>query len=237
MGSTYALAVSGATAPRKHYGGPALSMPQMRPFVTVNCAMTADGKIAGKERRQISISSPEDRERVRKLKAEHDAILVGIDTVLADDPHLTVKGAGYTENPVRVVLDSMGRTPEEARVVDGKARTIVATNDVCLTTWPRAEAIRCGRRRVDLERLLPQLYDRGIRTLLVEGGGEVIWSFFKAGFVDRYLVYVGGMVAGGRNAPSPADGDGFVDHEIVALRLMEMKQMGEGVLLSYEVVH
>jgi 2,5-diamino-6-(ribosylamino)-4(3H)-pyrimidinone 5'-phosphate reductase len=211
-------------------------MAQMRPFVTVNCAMTADGKIAGKERRQIRISCQEDMERAKRLRGEHDAILVGIDTVLADDPHLTIKGAEYALNPIRVVLDSLGRTPEDARVADGKARTIIATNDQCQVTWPKAEVVRCGSKRVAIEQLLSMLYERGVRTLLVEGGGEVIWSFFKAGCVDRYLVYVGSMIVGGRDSPTPADGEGFPDYELLPLRLVDTERLGEGVLLSYEVV-
>jgi len=90
----------------------------MRPEVTVNCAMTADGKIAGRTRKQMRISSREDMERVRRLRSTSDAILVGVGTVIADDPHLTVKGLTFEENPLRVVLDSSGRTPDDAQVLD-----------------------------------------------------------------------------------------------------------------------
>ena len=83
----------------------------MRPRVTVNCAMTADGKLASRTRKQLRISSREDMERVKSLRASSDAILVGVGTILADDPHLTVKGLPPEENPLRVVLDSHGRTP------------------------------------------------------------------------------------------------------------------------------
>ena len=83
----------------------------MRPFIHVNCAMSADGKIAGSDRRQVRISSEEDKQRVKNLRRQYDAILVGVGTVLADDPHLTVKGLSYDENPIRIVLDPHGRTP------------------------------------------------------------------------------------------------------------------------------
>jgi len=205
----------------------------MRPFVHVNCAMTADGKIAGRSRRQIRISSPEDLSRVRALRIESDAIMVGIGTVLSDDPHLTVKGAKM--NPVRIVLDSNGKTPDTARVLDGRAPTIIATSEECERTWKNAEVIRVGKERVDLEKLLGILYERGIRKLMVEGGGEVLWSFFRKGLVDRYTVFVGSMIAGGRTSPTPVDGEGFDDGEILKLRLIGCEKFGEGVLLTYEV--
>jgi 2,5-diamino-6-(ribosylamino)-4(3H)-pyrimidinone 5'-phosphate reductase len=207
----------------------------MRPHVTVNCAMTADGKLAGRRRRQVSISSPEDLARVKELRRSSDAILVGIGTVLSDDPHLTLKGAVEGENPIRVVLDSMGRTPDDAMVLDGMARTIIATGEDCEKEWVNAEVIRVGKNRVDIGLLLTRLWDMGVRTLLVEGGGEVLWSFFSGGFVDRYSVYIGGKILGGRTAPTPVDGEGFDDSEALALNLVECMRLGEGVLLVYEV--
>ncbi|MGB9881362.1 MAG: dihydrofolate reductase family protein, partial [Methanomassiliicoccales archaeon] len=147
----------------------------MRPFVIVNCAMTPDGKIAGKERRQVRISSQEDLERVKKLRASCDAILVGIGTVLADDPHLTVKDPQLEKKPLRVVLDSHGRTPDNAKVLDRNAPTLIATAEECRKTWKNAEVVRFGKGRVDIEPLLSYLYSKGIKKLLVEGGGEVIW--------------------------------------------------------------
>ncbi len=101
----------------------------VRPHVTVNCAMSADGKIGFVTRRQAKISSEDDLRRVHRLRAASDAIVVGIGTVLADDPKLTVRSEyARGKNPIRVVLDSNGRTPEGAHVLDGKASTIVFTN-------------------------------------------------------------------------------------------------------------
>jgi 2,5-diamino-6-(ribosylamino)-4(3H)-pyrimidinone 5'-phosphate reductase len=203
--------------------------------VTVNCAMTADGKIAGRSRKQMRISSREDMERVKRLRSSSDAILVGVGTVLADDPHLTVKGLTFDENPLRVVLDSSGRTPDNAQVLDERAATLIVTDEDCHRTWPRGEVFRAGRGRVDLERMLEHLYARGIRKLMVEGGGETIFSFFQEGLVDRYCVYVGSVVIGGRGSPTPADGEGLPPDSIVRLRLASAERMGNGILLSYEV--
>ncbi|MDD1771187.1 MAG: 2,5-diamino-6-(ribosylamino)-4(3H)-pyrimidinone 5'-phosphate reductase [Methanomassiliicoccales archaeon] len=205
------------------------------PYVIVNCAMTADGKIAGRERRQVRISSPEDMERVRKLRAEVDAVLVGVGTILADDPHLTVRGASYEKNPIRIVLDSNGRTPDGARVLDGTARTVIATTSRCKRDWPNAETVRSGDGRVDLQLLMKKLDAMGVRKLLVEGGGEVIYSFFADNLVDEYRVFVGSKVLGGREAPTPADGEGFDESKCRTLRLVSSERLGDGILLSYEV--
>ena len=207
----------------------------MRPRVTVNCAMTADGKLASRTRKQLRISSREDMERVKSLRASSDAILVGVGTILADDPHLTVKGLPPEENPLRVVLDSHGRTPAGAKVLDDRARTLIATTEECHRTWPGAEVVRCGKGRVDLGALMDVLEERGVRSLMVEGGGETIFSFFQAGLVDRYMVFVGSMIVGGRCSPTPADGDCFQDDDIVRLSLIDAEVLGDGVLLSYEV--
>jgi 2,5-diamino-6-(ribosylamino)-4(3H)-pyrimidinone 5'-phosphate reductase len=208
----------------------------MRPHVIVNCAMTADGKIAGKSRRQFRISSTEDMERVRKLRTESEAILVGVNTILADDPHLTVKGLSRDMAPIRIVLDSNGRTPDQAEVLNDCARTIIVTNRRCARTWKGAEVLRMGERAVDLHELMKELEARKVQRLMVEGGGETIWSFFNAGLVDEYRIFVGSMVLGGRTAPSPVDGDGFEDHGCVRLQLMSTQLLGGGVLLCYEVV-
>lgn len=206
----------------------------MRPRVTVNCAMSPDGKIATVARHQVRISSPEDMERVKALRRTSDAILVGVGTILADDPHLTVKGLSREENPLRLVLDGQGRTPGTAKVLDDRGRTLLVTYAACRRTWPGAEVFRAGEGRIDLMALMSELERRGVKDLMVEGGGETIFSFFAAGLVDRYFVYIGTKVLGGRNAPSPADGAGFPETEAYSLRLMGVERMGEGVLLSYE---
>jgi 2,5-diamino-6-(ribosylamino)-4(3H)-pyrimidinone 5'-phosphate reductase len=206
----------------------------MRPRVTVNCAMSPDGKIATREHRQIRISSQEDIGRVKTLRASVDAILVGIGTILADDPHLTVKGLPPEKGPLRVVLDSHGRTPDGAKVLNGNARTLIVTNESTVRTWENAQVLRAGKEIVDLTILLPKLHDMGVKTLLVEGGGEIIWSFFRWDLVDVYSVYVGNDILGGRTAPSPVDGDGFAEGDKVHLELRSVDRLGDGVLLTYE---
>ncbi len=207
----------------------------MRPFIHVNCAMSADGKIAGSDRRQVRISSEEDKQRVKNLRRQYDAILVGVGTVLADDPHLTVKGLSYDENPIRIVLDPHGRTPHEALVVDGNAPTIIITDDFCEKTWNNATAIRCGN-PLDLAKAMETLASEGIENILVEGGGETIASFFKNRMVDRYTVFVGSMLIGGRISPTPVDGDGWISEGGIRLELKGTEVLGDGVLLTYNPI-
>ena len=207
----------------------------MKPFVLVNCAMSADGKLAGPERKQVRVSSEEDMVRVKNLRKRYDAILVGVGTVIADDPHLTVKNATYEENPVRIVLDSHGRIPPEARVLDDRAPTIIVTNNECTKDWgSNVTVIRGGSGRINLTDVLHILAkDLGIENMIVEGGGEVIASFFREKLVDRYSVFVGGLLIGGRTSPTPADGDGWLAPEGVKLSLDSAEVLGNGALLTF----
>ena len=211
----------------------------MPPYVTVNCAMSADGKIALPSRRQTRISSEEDIARVHRLRNRNDAILVGIGTVLADDPSLLVKGKYVRRplRPLRIVLDSLGRTPANAKVTSAGAPTlIVMTREPSVRPWPdNVETVVLGNGgRVPIASLLDELDGRKIRMLLVEGGSEVIWSFLKARAVDRLNIFVGSMVLGGAG-PTPAGGEGASRLEDAPrLRLAGTRRLGDGVLLVYE---
>jgi len=207
--------------------------------VIVNFAMSADGKIALKTRRQTKISNEEDKRRVHQLRNSVDAILVGVETVLSDDPKLTVS-AKYVKNPrhpIRIVLDSWGRTPAKALVLNGASETIIVTNEKCKKDFANADTIRCGEEEVDIKRLMPKLGMKGIRSLLVEGGSRVIWSFLRSKVADEVYMFVGSIVIGGEESPTPAGGRGAAsEKEIVELRLRNSKALGNGILLRYEVV-
>lgn len=207
--------------------------------VIINCAMSADGKIALRTRKQTHISSDEDKRRVHKLRNQADAILVGIETVIADDPKLTVnaKYVRNPRNPIRIILDSNGRTPRKAFVLNGVARTIIVTNEKCDKEFPNAETIRCGKEEIELKKLMKILSKKGIETLLVEGGSKVIWSFLDSRIADEVNIFIGSIVIGGEKAPTAAGGAGAQDERsIVALHLKRVKAFGGGVLLTYEVM-
>jgi 2,5-diamino-6-(ribosylamino)-4(3H)-pyrimidinone 5'-phosphate reductase len=223
----------------------------MRPHVTVNFAMSADGKLSTAERRQVKISGHADFLRVDRLKAESDAIMVGIGTVLADDPSLTVKSEdlrrwrrslGKEENPVRVVVDSKGRTPPDASVLHkgpGK-RVIGCSRTADPATTGRlaqfADIIVAGYDTVDLDGLLDGLSRMGIATLMVEGGGTLLWSLFEKGLVDEMFQFVGNIVIGGSGSPTPADGPGFLlESQFTRMDLVGSSPLDEGVLLHWNV--
>jgi 2,5-diamino-6-(ribosylamino)-4(3H)-pyrimidinone 5'-phosphate reductase len=200
--------------------------------------MSVDGKIALADGKGVRLSNEEDLRRVHRLRASVDAILVGVGTVLMDDPKLTVKSEyAKGRNPLRVVLDSRGRTPETAHVLDGSASTLIITSRESDRQFPRAEVQRLGTHEVDLPALLDHLATRGVRTLLVEGGSTVLWSFLREGLADELKVFVSSRVLGGRAAPSLAGGQGVTSlDEAPGLRLERVKRLGDGVLLEYTVV-
>ena len=223
----------------------------MRPYVTVNFAMSADGKLSTKERRQVKISGNADFSRVDQLKAGSDAIMVGIGTVIADDPSLTVKSEelkqarisrGLDENPVRVVVDSRGRIPADAAVLcRGPGKRVIGCAEgidpgTLRTLKSHATIIIAGKQEVDLNVLLSRLYDMGVRNLMVEGGGTLLWSMFHLGLVDEMFQYIGNMVIGGRESPTPADGDGYcMGDPFVRMDLLDCVRIDEGVLLHWRV--
>jgi len=201
--------------------------------------MSADGKIALRTRRQTRISNEEDKKRVHKLRNSSDAILVGVETVIGDNPKLTVnpKYVKRPRRPLRIVLDSKGRTPKNALVLDGTSKTLIVTNEKCKKIFPNAATARCGKQEVDLKKLMRILEKKGVGTLLVEGGSRVIWSFLRSKIADEVNIFVGSMVIGGDKSPTPAGGAGAeAEKAIVALVLRRMKTVGNGVLLTYEVV-
>lgn len=200
--------------------------------------MSVDGKIALPTRKQTRISDEEDLRRVHQLRATCDAVLVGVGTILADNPKLTVKPEYATgRNPLRIVLDSEGRTPEDAEVLNRAAPTLVVTTVDCTKTFPNAQVARLGKDSVDLRALLDYLGENGIKRLLVEGGEEVLWSFLHERLADEVKVFVGSMVIGGRTSPTAAGGSGAQTlEEIAHLKLESAKPLGTGVLLEYRVV-
>lgn len=205
--------------------------------------MTLDGKIALPNKKQLRISCEEDIERMYKLRNESDAIIIGIGTVLSDDPKLTVKEEYIKKphQPIRVILDSKCITPQNALAVNNQAETLIITTKKCDKKYENnVEVIQVPSDKeglVDLKRLLELLYNRGIKKIMVEGGSTVIWSFLRQRIVDEIYVYVGSMVVGGKNTPTMANGEGIKNlDELVNLDLVDSCRIGPGVLLHYKMI-
>ena len=210
----------------------------MLPKVIVNCAMSVDGKIASRMRKQVRLSDETDMARVHRLRNDCDAILVGIGTVLADDPSLLVKEKYVDEisQPIRVILDPNCRIPTDAQVLDGMTRTIIVSTEGCKCELPDTEIMTCGKENIDLKLLLERLGEMGVEKVMVEGGGETIWGFVRAKLVDTFMVFISNRLIGGRDAPTPMDGEGFGSEEDFATLALSKTTVTEGgIILEFRI--
>lgn len=211
-----------------------------RPHVILNAAMTLDGKIAS-VRGDSRISCEKDLDRTHRLRASVDAVMVGVGTVLADDPSLTVRRT-RGKNPVRVVLDSLAKTPHNAKILDGSAPSIIAVTQ--LAPKKKVQALRAagakvvimGKREVNLRDLLKRLYSLGIHTLLLEGGSTLNWGMLKRGLVDEVRVAIAPRIVGGAGAKTLVGGEGFAKiGDGISLELLNIEKVGRDLLLNYRV--
>ncbi len=210
-----------------------------RPFVTAKFAMSLDGKIATRTGESRWISGAESRAHGHLLRHAHDAILVGIGTVLADDPQLMARIDGLdARQPLRVVLDSQLRTPPNAKVVG--PNTLIATTRTGEVGQAETLVVPgTDDGRVGLGPLLDELGRRGILSVLVEGGAEVHASFLAEGLVDKVQAYIAPIVIGGRHAPGPIGGEGAVRlQDAIRLIGLETTRIGDDLSITgYVDVH
>jgi len=210
-----------------------------RPTVWVNCACSLDGRLAFAEGKRAPLSGPEDLVRVQELRAEVDAILVGVGTVVKDDPSLRVHwellGKPPGRNPTRVIVDASGRTPSGARVLDGNTPTLIATSRRSTRKFPaHVRTVVAGADRVDLAALFAELFDLGIRKLLVEGGAEILSSVLRAGLFDRFSIYYAPVIVGGASAPPVVSGpESRGPDDVTTLELTRLERLGVGYLATY----
>jgi 2,5-diamino-6-(ribosylamino)-4(3H)-pyrimidinone 5'-phosphate reductase len=222
--------------------------------VIMNGAMTVDGKIATASG-DSKISSKEDLVRVHGLRATVDAIVVGISTILADDPQLTVRLV-KGKNPARVIVDSRGRIPIDSQIIRmaSKIKTIVAVTDqapeekihkledmgaqVLLISEGKRGQSAAVPHGVNLKELFRRLEKMGLGKILVEGGGELNWSLLRLGLVDELTVTIAPKIAGGRFAITLVEGDGFDEiAQGIRLKLMKVDQKKTGeLLLHYKLI-
>ena len=230
---------------------------QRTPFVTVKAAMTLDGKIATASGESKWITGEKARAHGMKLRQGSDAILVGINTILADDSSLTARSRksevrSQNKNLRRIILDSQARTPLDAKVVsDGFAAltTIIVSKDaskkrvaalskrVNIIIAPSANSkLKIKNSKLNLRWLLKKLGAENVTSLLVEGGGEVNASFLLGGLAQRVAFFYAPKILGGREARKGVAGDGAKSlSEVVQLREVEWRKLGEDLLLTARV--
>jgi diaminohydroxyphosphoribosylaminopyrimidine deaminase/5-amino-6-(5-phosphoribosylamino)uracil reductase len=208
--------------------------------------MTLDGKIAAFDRSSRWITGEPARREAHRLRSESDAIVVGIGTVLADDPALTVRTEPpWPREPLRVVVDSRCRLPLTARLITSgsPARALVAVGDEAPPARVEALAARgvtvlqCKSRegRVDVADLGARLFALEVHAVLLEGGSELSWAFLEAGLVDRVALFVAPMLLGGAAAPTPVGGRGWTLHAAPRLRSVEVRRVGDDWLIEADV--
>ncbi len=217
-------------------------MVKSRPYVILSAGQSLDGKIATRTG-DSKLSSKRDLVRVHKLRASVDAILVGKQTVMIDNPSLTVKYA-KGKNPTRIILDSNGSITSDSKIVKtcNKVPTIIAVSEKAskknITRLQRygLEVIKCGQNKINIKKLLQILKKKNINRLLVEGGGITNWSFFKEGLVDEIIVTLTPFILGGNDATSLVEGEGFDKiSQACPLKLKKAYRMKNELVLHYIV--
>jgi diaminohydroxyphosphoribosylaminopyrimidine deaminase/5-amino-6-(5-phosphoribosylamino)uracil reductase len=214
------------------------------PFVTVKIAQSIDGKIATKNGDSKWITSEKSRVYSHRIRRYYDAIIVGVNTILRDDPRLD---AWFSKTqPVKVVVDSQLSTPEEAHIFSNNSSVVIVT----LPTGPGQETenrkILSGRAsilevkgksgQVDLKDMLRKLAQRGIINIFVEGGGTLIGSLFDEGLVDRVLFFISPKIIGGKDALSSVMGKGISRlGQAVKLKNLAVRRFGEDILVEGDI--
>ncbi|MFH1055788.1 MAG: bifunctional diaminohydroxyphosphoribosylaminopyrimidine deaminase/5-amino-6-(5-phosphoribosylamino)uracil reductase RibD, partial [Candidatus Altiarchaeota archaeon] len=200
-----------------------------RPFIVLKTAMTVDGQIATSTGESKWITSEESRRHAHGMRGRYDAVLVGINTVLRDNPRLTCRVKGG-KDPLRVVFDSRLRIPLNANVLKGR-NAVIATSEKynrqkMKLVRRKAEVLVVGRSKVDIVKLMKKLGERGVTSVLIEGGGIVNAAAAKAGIVDKYLFYIAPKLMGGQNTPAFRGGRIKRLDEAVKLKFESVKQIG-----------
>ncbi len=215
-------------------------MEKSKPYVILSAAISVDGKIATRTG-DSKLSSKQDSIRLHKLRSKVDAILVGKNTVLRDNPLLTVRYA-RGKNPIRIILDSKGSMPEKSRILQtsNEIPTIIAvskkiskSNFDKLHKFP-VEIIIAGKNSVNIKLLLKKLSDKKIKTILVEGGGTINWEFIKHNLFDELIITLSPFLIGGTNAISLVQGQGFEKiSNSPNLKLKSIKRLKNHLVLNY----
>jgi len=216
-------------------------MESFRPRVIFSAAITLDGKLASRNG-DSKLSSKIDKIRVHKLRSKVDAILIGKNTVKIDDPLLSVHNI-KKKNPIRIILDSNATISTSSRILKtcSKIPTVIVVTKKAqkknlqkLEKFP-VQIIVCGNNTVSIKKLLVALKKKGIKNILVEGGGTTNWAFVKENLVDEAIITITPYLVGGMTATTLVDGDGFSTiTKSIRLKLKNVKKMKNEVILHYQ---
>lgn len=227
-----------------------------RPFVFISIGMSLDGKIStieGVNKKQAEISTDKDRSFMYECRLKADAVMVGGHTLLLDDPGLTMKTEerrqlrtknGLLPEPykVAVVSDATGINLEGDFINKGTTKKIIFTtnrtpSDLVTKLRENCDVYILGKQRVDLRKSLNTLYDLGVKTLMVEGGGELNYSLIKDNLVDEIYIIIGNLIIGGRNAPTPVGGEGFTQAQARKSTLYDVIKKENITILKYKIIN
>ena len=216
-------------------------MESFRPRVIFSAAITLDGKLATRSG-DSKLSSKKDKIRVHKLRSKVDAILIGKNTVKFDDPLLSVHNI-KKKNPIRIILDSNATISTSSRILKtcSKIPTVIVVTKKAqkknlqkLEKFP-VQIVVCGNNTVSIKKLLVSLKKKGIKNILVEGGGTTNWAFVKENLVDEAIITITPYLVGGMTATTLVDGDGFSTiTKSIRLKLKNVKKMKNEVILHYQ---
>ena len=216
-------------------------MANSKPKITLSAAITLDGKI-GQKNKHVVLSSKSDKIRVHKLRAKSDAILVGKNTVQQDDPLLTVRYS-KGKNPIRIILDSHGTIKNNSRIIKTckLVPTIIIVSEIIsksnLNRLQKLslDVIICGKNQVNITKLLSILSKKGIKTILLEGGGTLNCSFLKKNLIDEMIIALTPYVLGSKNTISLFEGMSFPQLKMnLPLKLKNVQKSGNEIILNYK---
>ena len=222
-----------------------------RPHIVLNFAMSADGKISTKQRHRLRFSSRADWTLMDEIRAGVDAVLIGANTVRSEDPPFRIrsrkrrdqrKAQGKSPHPISIIISRSLDLPVSGRYFrETEAEKIIITTAHApegriKEIGALAEVIQASGTEVDLHEVCALLHKRGIQHLLVEGGGEVNMAFFEAGLVDEIYMTLCPIIIGGRQAPTPVDGNGFTSDHLIQLELIQTRQVGHELFQRYRVI-
>lgn len=223
-----------------------------KPFIFLCTGMSLDGKISSSKRIDTRTTTDDDRNFLYDHRVPCDAIMMGGRSVILDDPGLVVKSVqrqkqrlllGKSLEPIKIgIVSDVSKLKKNGDFFNrGNAKKIIFTTERSPKTeikkiQNKSEVFVLGEQKVDIKKALTKLYSMGIKSIMVEGGGELIFSLLKNDLVDEINLKIGDLILGGRTSPTLCDGDGFSGLTAKKVKLINLKKQGNCLILKYKVL-